>query len=127
MKLIINLILLFMPVVASAANIGEVRSVKHWRAAYEKNEKFQKVEYHYTPWCIYCPRQTAIIEELARENPHVLFVKINGDLLKRPQVTSYPTILIKGRQFVGVTSKAVLQSLIDPRPKKAIRGDQNSP
>lgn len=110
-----------------AGNIGEVRSVKHWRAAYEKNEKFQKVEYHYTPWCIYCPRQTAIIEELARENPHVLFVKINGDLLKRPQVTSYPTILIKGRQFVGVTSKAVLQSLIDPRPKKAIRGDQNSP
>lgn len=100
---------------AAAGNIGEIRSIKHWRQAYERNAKFQKVEYHYTSWCIYCPQQTAIIEELARENPHVLFVKVNGDLFKRPQVTSYPTIFVAGRQFVGVTPKATIQALIQKR------------
>lgn len=109
---------MFLTTAASAANIGEIRSIKHWRQAYEQNEKFQKVEYHYTPWCIYCPQQAAIIEELARENPHVLFIKVNADIFKRPQVTSYPTVFVAGRQFVGVTPKATIQALLRPKPQK---------
>lgn len=92
-----------------AANIGEVKSISHWHKVYQKNEKFQKVEYFYTDWCIYCPQQTAIIEQLAKEYPKVLFMKINGAKLRRPEVQAYPTVIINGKIFSGVTSKERLK------------------
>jgi len=101
--------------VCQATNIGQVRNLKHWHRIYDETQGFQHVEYFYTDWCVYCPQQTRIIEELAKENRHVIFMKINADILKRPQVTSYPTVLIGGRHFSGVTPKSVLQSLIKPR------------
>lgn len=117
MRNFILIILMFLTSIASAGNIGDVKSYKHWKSAYERNKQFQKVEYHYTTWCIYCPQQTAIIEQLARENPHVLFVKINADFFKRPGVYSYPTTFVAGRKFVGVTPKSTIQSLLKPKSK----------
>lgn len=109
------IILLFLTTSAAASNIGEVTSRAKLHELYRKyRDSHQIVEYHFTPWCVYCPRQSAILENLARENPHVLFLKLNGDVFKRAGVVSYPTVIINGRYNVGVTQQAVLQSQLKP-------------
>lgn len=115
MRNLIIAFLLLLGNVAAAANIGEITSYGQAHKIYKENRgKFQIVEYHYAPWCVYCPRQAAIMEELARENRHTIFLKINGDVFKRPEVRSYPTVIIAGQVFSGLTPKEVLQSKIRP-------------
>lgn len=51
----------------------------------------------YAPWCQPCHRLSPIIDELARELPDVLFIKVNIDSLRslasRFSIRSIPTLL----------------------------------
>jgi thiol-disulfide isomerase/thioredoxin len=118
---------MFFATLANAANIGEVKSISHWHKVYQLNASHQIVEYYFTDWCIYCPSQTAIIEELARENPHVLFVKLNADKFRRPGIRSFPTVMISGKIFSGLTAKSTIQSYLRPRPPARTLPGQTAP
>lgn len=68
----------------------------------------------YATWCMPCKTMTPIIEELAKENKEVKFLKVdvdkNNELATKYNVMSIPTMLIikNGKVtkiFVGVTDK----------------------
>ena len=68
----------------------------------------------YATWCMPCKTMTPIIEELAKENKEVKFLKVdvdkNNELATKYNVMSIPTMLtIKNgkvtKTFVGVTDK----------------------
>ena len=68
----------------------------------------------YATWCMPCKTMTPIIEELAKENKEVKFLKVdvdkNNELATKYNVMSIPTMLIikngkVTKTFVGVTDK----------------------
>ena len=68
----------------------------------------------YATWCMPCKTMTPIIEELAKENKEVKFLKVdvdkNNELATKYNVMSIPTMLIikngkLTKTFVGVTDK----------------------
>lgn len=68
----------------------------------------------YAEWCMPCKMMSPVIEELAKENSDVKFVKIdvdeNEDLAMEYNVISIPTMIVMKngevtKTFVGVTSK----------------------
>lgn len=68
----------------------------------------------YSTWCMPCKTMTPIIEELAKENKEVKFLKVdvdkNNELATKYNVMSIPTMLIikngkVTKTFVGVTDK----------------------
>ena len=78
-----------------------------------KGDQLTLVDF-YATWCMPCKTMTPIIEELAKENKEVKFLKVdvdkNNELATKYNVMSIPTMLIKKngkvtKTFVGVTDK----------------------
>ena len=77
----------------------------------------------YATWCMPCKTMSPIIEEIARENKEVKFVKIdidkNEELAIKYNVMSIPTMLVMKngeviKTFVGVTNKeSIVNELFD--------------
>ncbi len=75
------------------------------------------VLYYWATWCGPCRQMGPIYEEVAKENPNILFYKIDVDKCKEAarirRVEAIPTIFIGEQRLVGAQSKQTLQRIID--------------
>jgi thioredoxin 1 len=76
----------------------------------------------YADWCNPCRRLAPLLDKLAAENPHILFVKINFDgarsLSDKFKVRGIPTLIlfkdgVKVEQTAGLLSKDQYTDLFD--------------
>ena len=86
-------------------------------SVYEKYQNSPHVAYYSASWCGWCTKQTPVMEQLAKANPKILFVKVNADTcreaVRRNNVKGLPTILVKGVRFTGFTDANRLQAEIN--------------
>lgn len=86
-------------------------------AEYEQHKQTKGVEYFYADWCGPCKQQGPVYEQLAKENPQVIFKKVNVDgcpqATRMKGVRGIPTIFVGEKRLVGFTSKDSLQREVD--------------
>lgn len=84
---------------------------------YEQHIKTEGVEYFFATWCGPCQQQGPVYEQLAKENPEVIFKKIDVDgcpkATRMKGVRSIPTIFVKTERFIGFQTKENLQKAVD--------------
>lgn len=80
-------------------------------------DKENSVRYFFATWCGPCKQQGPVYEELARDNPNVMFYKIDVDKCKKSTrsmgVSGIPSIFVKRTNVIGFQPKSSLQNLID--------------
>ncbi len=93
----------------------------------ESDREFERIEqnvvlYFFATWCGPCQQQAPIYEELAKENPTIMFYKIDVDkcrgAARKKGVTSIPRIFVYKQSFIGVQSKETLQRAINEQFKR---------
>lgn len=101
---------------AKRGNYAEINSDSEYNVYKEKHKDSPVCEYFFATWCGPCQQFGPIYKQVASQQKHVLFVKIDVDRCPQAgrmnQVKSLPTILIKGERFVGGQSEQEFTSRV---------------
>ncbi len=93
--------------------IMEIKDVKQFEQEVINENRIVFIDF-YATWCMPCRTMSPIIEEIARENKEVKFVKIdidkNEELAIKYNIMSIPTMIVMKngeviKTFVGITNK----------------------